>query len=140
MNPKTKPKIKTIELTVETLNAIFKSNPLLAGEVVKCPECGEAMEKGFIISNAIRWSNKKHTQWALGQEVIVPWHLTALTNVEASRCPKCRLVLFHYQIPRAEETLASFLKECVKCGEAIPVASDYCPKCGAKQKEEKGSQ
>ena len=104
---------------------------------MNCPECGGAMEKGFIISNAVRWSDKKHTQWALGQEVIIPVNLAALSNVEAFRCPKCRLVLFHYQIPRAEETPASFLKKCAKCGETIPIASDYCPKCGAKQKEKK---
>jgi len=28
-----------------------------------------------------------------------------------------------------------FLKKCVECGEEIPVASEECPYCGAKQKE-----
>jgi len=98
------------------------------------------MDKGYIISNAVRWSDKKHTQWALGQEVVIPVNLTALSNVEAYRCQKCRLVLFHYPIPRAEVTPESFLKKCVKCGEEIPIASDYCPKCGAKQKEKEASQ
>jgi Zn-finger nucleic acid-binding protein len=104
---------------------------------MKCPKCDTEMENGYIITNAIRWSKKKHTQVAFGQEVIVPWHITALSNVEAFRCPQCRLVLFHYEIPRAEITPESFLKKCIKCGETIPVASDYCPKCGAKQKERK---
>ena len=138
MNSETKPIIKGDGTCSKTLNGILAQ--LLVGEIVNCPECGGAMEKGFIISNAVRWSDKKHAQWALGQEAIIPVNLAALSNVEAYRCPKCRLVLFHYQIPRAEITPESFLKKCIKCGEAIPIASDYCPKCGAEQKERKGAQ
>jgi ribosomal protein L40E len=92
------------------------------------------MENGYIITPAIRWSKEKHTQVAFGQEVIVPWQLTAIPNIEAYRCTKCRLVLFHYPIPTAEITPDSFVKKCVRCGERIPIASECCPKCGAKQK------
>jgi hypothetical protein len=102
-------------------------------EVKKCPKCSGGMEKGYIITQAIRWSKEKHTQWAFGQELIVSWQLQAIPNIEAYRCTKCRLVLFHYPISTAEITPDSFLKKCAGCGERIPIASEYCSVCGAKQ-------
>ncbi|NWG11174.1 hypothetical protein HXY33_05430 [Candidatus Bathyarchaeota archaeon] len=101
-------------------------------KVKKCPKCRGEMEKGYIITPAIRWSKEKHMHVALGQELVVPWGLK-LANVEAYRCKKCRLVLFHYPIPKAEITPDSFLKKCIKCNEEIPIASEYCSFCGAKQ-------
>lgn len=62
--------------------------------------------------------------------------IRALPNVEAYRCTSCRLVLFHYRIPQAEITPKSFLKKCAKCAEEIPIASEYCPKCGTKQEKQ----
>jgi len=44
-------------------------------EVKKCPECRREMEKGYIITPAIRWSKRRHTQVAIGQELIVPCRL-----------------------------------------------------------------
>jgi predicted RNA-binding Zn-ribbon protein involved in translation (DUF1610 family) len=105
-------------------------------ELKKCPGCNGELEKGYIITQAIRWSKQKHTQWAFGQEVIIPWQLQAIPNIEAYRCAKCRLVLFHYPIPTVEITPDSFIKTCVRCGARLPIASDYCPKCGAKQEKE----
>jgi len=32
-----------------------------------------------------------------------------------------------------QETPKSFLKKCVSCGQEIPIASETCPHCGAKQ-------
>jgi ssDNA-binding Zn-finger/Zn-ribbon topoisomerase 1 len=101
-------------------------------EARNCPKCGGEMEKGYIITPAIRWSKEKHMHVSLGQELIVSWGLK-LANIGAYRCTKCRLVLFHYPLLKAEITPDSFLKKCGRCGEIIPIASDYCPKCGTKQ-------
>jgi ssDNA-binding Zn-finger/Zn-ribbon topoisomerase 1 len=106
-------------------------------EVEKCPECGAEMEKGYIITQAIRWSKEKHTQWALGTELIVSWQLSAIPNVEAYRCTNCKLVLFHYQKSRFEETPKSFLKTCINCKQQIPIASELCPFCGQGQSKER---
>ena len=105
------------------------------GEVKKCPECGREMEKGYIISDGIRWSNEKHELWGLGQEFIVHWRLLTIPNVEAYRCTKCKLILFHYEKVTPSETPKSFLRKCVKCGKGIPLASEKCKYCGAKQPE-----
>jgi hypothetical protein len=104
-------------------------------EVKKCPECSREMEKGYIISEAIRWSNEKHELWACGQEFVVPWQFWTLPNVKAYRCTNCRLVLFNYGVVMPSETPRYFLKKCAKCGEEIPIASEECQYCGAKQKE-----
>jgi ssDNA-binding Zn-finger/Zn-ribbon topoisomerase 1 len=49
-------------------------------------------------------------------------------------CPKCRKIEFS----ATEQTNSILLsrkgfKKCVKRGELIPLASEECPKCGAKQ-------
>jgi rRNA maturation endonuclease Nob1 len=36
-------------------------------------------------------------------------------------------------MPEQRETPKAFLKKCVKCGKEIPIASEECPHCGAKQ-------
>ena len=100
---------------------------------MKCPNCGKQMEKGYIITPAVRWSKEKHTQFAFGQELVIPWQIQAIPNVEAYRCSPCRLILFHYPIPKAEETPESYLKKCVKCNNEIPIASETCPICGQEQ-------
>ncbi len=45
-----------------------------------------------------------------------------------------RLNRFLVGIFKGQETQRSFLKECVKCGKDIPIASEQCPYCNAKQK------
>jgi uncharacterized protein (UPF0212 family) len=30
--------------------------------IVKCPECGGEMEKGYLVSEAIKWSTQGHPQ------------------------------------------------------------------------------
>ena len=69
------------------------------GIVDICPLCGSKMEKGYIASKIISWSKIK--TWSFkglfGGEIIVskgyPYHIT---NVEAYRCRKCKLVIFRY--------------------------------------------
>jgi ssDNA-binding Zn-finger/Zn-ribbon topoisomerase 1 len=66
-----------------------------------CPLCGSAMEKGYIASRMIAWSNKKISNWSFkglwGGEIVVsrgyPW---PIANVEATRCRKCKLIIFRY--------------------------------------------
>lgn len=110
------------------------------GEVKKCPECGTKMEQGYVISEAVFWSKEKHTQWALGQERIIPRGFWALPNVEAYRCMNCKLVLFHYGKPGEAETPNGFLKKCVQCGKEIPIAAETCYFCGKRQAKKKGNE
>jgi len=95
-------------------------------EVKKCPECGGAMEKGYIITEGIRWSKEKHARLALWEDFI--------PNVEAYRCTNCKLVMIPHGYEKDKPTPKSFLKNCVRCRKEIPIASEECPHCGAKQK------
>ena len=59
-----------------------------------CPLCGSKMEKGFIITTEIVWSNKEHKHFDIGEKIVpLSWYLA---NVEAYRCKKCKLVIFRY--------------------------------------------
>jgi len=56
--------------------------------------------------------------------------------IQVHICPKCGNVEF----TATEQTVARLLsrkglKKCVECGERIPLASEECPHCGAKQQE-----
>jgi predicted RNA-binding Zn-ribbon protein involved in translation (DUF1610 family) len=68
-----------------------------------CPVCGSEMERGYIASKAVAWSEKKISNWwppqgLLAGELIIsggfPWQ--KIINVEAYRCRKCRLIIFRY--------------------------------------------
>ncbi|MEM3616392.1 MAG: zinc-ribbon domain-containing protein [Candidatus Bathyarchaeia archaeon] len=52
-------------------------------------------------------------------------------------CPKCGEVRFFADEKSMQSLLKitprQFLKKCVKCGKDIPIASEYCPYCGAEQ-------
>ena len=103
-------------------------------EVKKCPKCGREMEEGFISAEWISWIDKKPS--ARQQELIVHG-FSFNTPAEAYRCKTCKIALFNYGPKRfpPSETPKSFLKKCVLCGKVIPIASDYCPNCGTKQKQ-----
>ena len=66
-----------------------------------CPLCGSKLAKGYVASKMISWDNKKIKTWSFkglfNGEIIVsrgyPYHIT---NVEAYRCKKCKLVIFKY--------------------------------------------
>jgi predicted RNA-binding Zn-ribbon protein involved in translation (DUF1610 family) len=54
--------------------------------------------------------------------------------VQVHICPKCGKV----ELTATEQTGARLLsrkglKKCIECGEKIPLASEECPHCGAKQ-------
>ena len=67
-----------------------------------CPLCGSKMEKGYIASRMVSWSDKKISKWSIkglfGKEIIVsggyPYNIV---NVEAYRCRKCNLIIFRYE-------------------------------------------
>ncbi len=95
---------------------------------VKCSRCGTTMEDYGI------------QRLRIG-EVIGEWRPHPLGDMEGQSlpvqthiCPKCGKLEFT-AIEQTTATLLSRrgLKECVKCGERIPIASEECPYCGAKQ-------
>jgi hypothetical protein len=100
------------------------------------------MEKGFVAMWYMFWTDKKkEIFWKTPPKndvVIKPgvFHIYD-RSLEAYRCKKCKMVLFNYGDVPASTTPNSFLKPCVSCNRKIPIASEYCPECGAKQKEEK---
>jgi len=104
-------------------------------EIKKCPDCGSEMEKGYLFTDGvvIRWNHKKHKFFVRGE--LLETQIWNLNSIEAYRCVKCKLAFFYYGKLPLSETPKSFLKNCVRCGIEIPIASDYCFKCGAKQKD-----
>jgi len=114
-------------------------------EVKKCPECHGEMERGYIPigMRGLPWSAKKHkwfadSLWQASVESLTGDTFRAFVgNVEAYRCAKCKLVLAYYgKVEGAmREMPKSFLKKCVQCGKGIPIASEECQYCGAKQKQ-----
>jgi hypothetical protein len=66
-----------------------------------CPICGSEMEKGYIASRMIAWSNKQISNWSFkglwsGEIVISRGYPYPIANVEAARCRKCKLIIFKY--------------------------------------------
>lgn len=72
-------------------------------------------------------------EWAeLGEEML---------SLDVYVCPKCGLTNL-YADEKAKQYLLrltpkAFLKECVKCGREIPIASEKCQYCGTNQKEKR---
>ena len=66
-----------------------------------CPIRGNKMEKGYVNSGSegIFWTKEKHTQRVpLDVETLIGHRFLgfSIANVEANRCPNCKLVLFSY--------------------------------------------
>src|SRR4030042_848977 len=67
-----------------------------------CPVCGSEMEKGYIASKMISWSNKKISNWSLkglfgGEIILSRGYPYPIANTEAYRCKKCKMVIFKYR-------------------------------------------
>ena len=67
-----------------------------------CPICGSEMEKGYISSRMIAWSNKQISNWSFkglwsGKIVVSTGYPYLIANVQASRCKKCKLIIFTYE-------------------------------------------
>jgi DNA-directed RNA polymerase subunit M/transcription elongation factor TFIIS len=108
-------------------------------EVKKCPKCGGEMERGYLITDGtqIRWAHEPHKLIMRG-EVLMDVIPVITMNFKAHRCSDCKLILFNYEhlAPQPpSETPKTFLKKCTRCGKNIPLASEECPYCGAKQKK-----
>jgi hypothetical protein len=66
-----------------------------------CPICGSEMEEGYIASRMIAWSNKKISIWSFkglwsGEIVVSRGYPYPTANVEATRCRKCKIIVFKY--------------------------------------------
>jgi ssDNA-binding Zn-finger/Zn-ribbon topoisomerase 1 len=89
--------------------------------VKECPVCGRKLVKGYFTIPR-------------GTGV---FHSDTYDNAPALRCERCGIAILDYEVVTRAHTPGSFLKKCVKCDESIPIASEYCPKCGTYQKEKK---
>lgn len=104
--------------------------------VKKCPNCGGKLEKGYFNAPVgIYWDIKKHGSGRVFADAMLHGIVSdfALDNAPALRCKRCGIAVLDYGL--IGETPRNFLKKCVQCGKEIPIASEYCPECGAKQKE-----
>jgi len=104
--------------------------------VKKCPICGGRLEKGYLNApRGIYWSTEKPGVGTRVLDTALPrfssWFMSE--NPPALRCENCGVAIVDYRA--AGETPESFLKNCVKCGREIPIASEECSFCGAKQRE-----
>jgi hypothetical protein len=66
-----------------------------------CPLCSSKMEKGYVASKMISWSDKKIKNLSLtglfsGELIVSRGYPYSIVNVEAYRCRKCKLVIFRY--------------------------------------------
>jgi len=111
--------------------------------IQKCPVCGGELEKGHVNApGGVLWLKKKprvHFATIFDSRFVV--HIPALhaLDLPALKCRNCNFIAFigTKQPGSQAVTPKSFLKSCLRCHKEIPIASDYCPKCGAKQKEKK---
>ena len=102
--------------------------------IKKCPICGGNLVKGY--SNAPRgvyWGTEKHKLGLVLLDSVMPGALWTQDNMPALRCENCGIAIIDYRAPMYMPK--SFLKECAKCREKIPIASEECPHCGTRQKD-----
>ena len=88
--------------------------------VKKCPNCGGKLVEGYLAIPR-------------GTDL---FYIGTYDNAPALKCERCGIAIIDYGVVMRAHTPRDFLKKCVKCGEEIPIASEYCPKCGTKQKEQ----
>jgi hypothetical protein len=104
------------------------------GSVKKCPNCGGKLDKGYFTAPwGMYWDKKKHGSTTNLRDRLWPGLSMQfeLVNAPALRCEKCGIAILDYGL--LGKTPRDFLKKCVQCSEEIPIASEYCLKCGAKQ-------
>ncbi len=99
----------------------------------KCPICGKPLEIGFIIApRGIYWDTKEHKHTILFSQTIISQWTWNVINAPSLRCTSCGIIIFRHEKLSPPE---AYFKNCVKCGEKIPLASEYCPRCGVEQKQ-----
>jgi hypothetical protein len=113
---------------------------------VKCVRCGVEMQSLGGVRfrtgpGTLRLLTIMNTRLRLpGQPIIKPEE--DILDLDVYICPQCRRAEFFQHEPGREfhkpeqntDTPRSFLKVCVKCRKTIPVASEECPFCGARQR------
>jgi len=101
---------------------------------IKCSVCGVEMHLAQKLSFRIGGTRGEWKllvgEWAELGEELLPLYVCV--------CPQCgRIELFADEKTKGyllKITPPSFLKKCVGCGKQIPIASEECQYCGAKQK------
>jgi len=102
----------------------------------KCPICGGELEKGFLNApRGVYWSIEKRVLGTILLDSAMPGALFTHENLPALKCGNCGIAIVDWH--GSEYTPKSFLKKCVECGKQIPIASEECQFCRAKQKEGK---
>lgn len=113
-------------------------------EVNLCPKCGKPMLAGEIWANGyygwgwlnwLNWVEVRKGKWRRHTERLES--IWSPRGLRAYRCKECGILVCYEKVPspKSRETPKSFLKNCVQCGNEIPIATEYCPKCGAKQEK-----
>jgi len=96
-------------------------------EVKKCVRCGgELIEEGRLIARTRVLAGVSLAQKGdIVGDRIIPYY-----------CRECGYIEFYKEMKLGEQASAlGFLKRCVKCSRQIPIASEECQYCGAKQKQ-----
>ncbi len=104
--------------------------------IEKCPICRGKLEKGYF--NAPRgfyWNAEKQKVDMILLDSVMPSAMWTQDNVPALKCESCGIAVVDYRAPT--HTPKSFLKKCAQCGKGIPIASEECQYCGAKQLRKK---
>lgn len=98
-----------------------------------CPVCGKPYETGFVTApRGIYWDVKEHKYTIIFSEAIISQWTWNMVSAPSLRCRNCGIVIFDYETKTPPE---AYFKQCDNCGEKIPIAAEYCPKCGTKQKK-----
>jgi hypothetical protein len=100
--------------------------------IKKCPICGGELEKGYIGAHeGVTWNSNKREYLR-----VMLWRFySVFLNIPALRCERCSIIIFDYA--HDLRTPRSFMKKCVKCRKEIPIASEECPYCRAKQPQKR---
>ena len=100
----------------------------MSEEVKECPKCsGQMVEASRLVT---------HTRVLAGVSLAKKGDILG-DRIIPFYCKNCGYIEF-YKSPPSIPTLytpESFLKKCVECGKEIPIASEECPYCAAKQVE-----
>jgi len=91
----------------------------------KCPKCRGEMVRGdrLVAHTRVLASVSLAKRGDILGDAIIPYY-----------CEKCGYIEFYKEMKGVRRENA-FLKKCVKCGKEIPIASEECPHCEAKQEE-----
>jgi len=104
--------------------------------VKECPVCGENLDEVYLTApRGFYLSPEKAKLGIYFLDTVMPSvsSVALLRNAPALKCENCGIAIIDYGA--SGYTPKSFLKNCVKCGKEIPIASEECQYCGTKQPE-----